>query len=197
VFPPVTPVAPPPAVAKVEPKSCSVDDQCSSKQLCVRSRCAAITPALEECGVNRVHFDFDKATLQAAELPALERVSRCLKADQRIHVLIEGNADDRGSIQYNLGLGDRRASAVEDYLVGLGVPRAQLSTATYGKELPLCSEDNEACWAENRRASLQPGGVPKVVPGEKQYEARKAAMERKQRHASAAMPEAHPTSALR
>jgi len=175
-------------VARAEETSCSADDQCGSKELCVRSRCVAITPALEECGVTRVHFDYDQASLHPNELPKLQRMARCLEADQRIHVLVEGNADERGTVEYNLALGDRRASAVERYLEGLGVGRLQLSTVTYGKEMPLCTEHGESCWSQNRRASLLPGGVPKVVAGEKEYEARKAAMEKKERHARAEKP---------
>jgi peptidoglycan-associated lipoprotein len=172
-------------VAAAEEKTCSADDQCGSKELCVRSRCVAITPALEECGVTRVHFDYDRADLHPGELVKLTRMARCLEADQRIHVLVEGNADERGTVEYNLALGDRRASAVERYLEGLGVGRLQLSTVTYGKEMPLCTEHGESCWSQNRRAALVPGGVPKVVAGEKEYEGRKAARERKERHARA------------
>jgi peptidoglycan-associated lipoprotein len=71
-------------------------------------------------------------------------------------VTIEGNTDERGTDEWNLALGDKRASAVETYLEQLGVSAAQLKTVTYGKERPLCSEHNERCWAKNRRAALTP-----------------------------------------
>jgi len=181
------PVTPPPAPmpAKAEPRICSTDDQCASKELCIRSQCVAITPALEECGVGRVHFDFDESELHPSELPKLQRMARCLDADQQIHVLIEGNADERGTVEYNLALGDRRAGAVERYLEQLGVAKLQLSTVTYGKEMPLCTEHDETCWSRNRRAALVPGGAPKAVPGEAGYEAHKAKMEKHARAGSA------------
>lgn len=172
------PPAAPPAVAATpapqaeQPKSCSADAQCDAKQLCIRSRCVPITAALEECGVTRVHFEFDSSDLRQAELPKLERMARCLEADQRVHALIEGNADERGTVEYNLALGDRRANRVERYLENLGVPGAQLATVTYGKEMPLCTEHDEGCWAENRRAALLPNGLPKSVSGLERYERR-------------------------
>lgn len=174
------PAAPRPAVAVAPgpaetPKSCSADAQCDPKQLCIRSQCVPITAAMEECGVTRVHFDFDRTELHPAELPKLERMARCLDADRRIHVLVEGNADERGTVEYNLALGDRRANAVEKYLENLGVAKAQLATVTYGKEMPLCTEHDEACWAENRRAALLPNGKAKAVAGLERYEKHKDA----------------------
>jgi peptidoglycan-associated lipoprotein len=144
-------------------RSCSSDDQCSSTELCVRSSCAAITPALEECGATRVHFDFDRDDIHPDELAKLQRVARCLGADRAVHVLIEGNADERGTVEYNLHLGDRRAAAVERYLENLGVAGTQLATVSYGKEIPLCTEHDEACWARNRRTAVVPNGEAKAV----------------------------------
>jgi peptidoglycan-associated lipoprotein len=160
----MAPAPPPPAPAPaVAARSCSADTECSASQLCVRSSCVAITPALEECGVTRVHFDFDQAELHQAELPKLERMARCLGADRAVHVVIEGNADERGTVEYNLHLGDRRASAVERYLEGMGVPGPQLATVSYGKEIPLCTRHDEECWSRNRRASVVPNGRAKVI----------------------------------
>jgi peptidoglycan-associated lipoprotein len=82
-------------------------------------------------------------------------MGRCLKADHALHVAIEGNADERGTEDWNLALGDKRASAVEDYLERLGVSTAQLKKATFGKDHPLCTQHNEECWAKNRRAALK------------------------------------------
>jgi peptidoglycan-associated lipoprotein len=163
--PPVVAAAPAPTLAPPTPaeRSCTSDAQCSSTEICVRSSCAAITPALEECGATRVHFDFDRADLHQDELVKLQRVARCLGADRATHVVIEGNADERGTVEYNIHLGDQRATAVQRYLEGLGVPETQLATVSYGKEIPLCTEHDEACWARNRRTAVVPNGEPKAI----------------------------------
>ncbi len=149
--------APAPEAAAPAAPSCGRDADCGASQLCIRSRCVDITPALAECGTVRVHFDFDEAELRPSELPLLERSARCLAADAGLHVLIEGNADERGTEEYNLALGDRRASSVERYLERLGAPAERLRTVSYGKERPLCADHDEACWSQNRRAAVRPG----------------------------------------
>jgi peptidoglycan-associated lipoprotein len=110
---------------------------------------------MAECSTVRVHFDFNEANLHEDETAKLVRMGRCLKADHTLHVTIEGNADERGTEEWNLALGDKRASAVEDYLERLGVSAAQLRRVTYGKDRPLCTQHNEECWAKNRRAALK------------------------------------------
>lgn len=155
---PAIAAAPAPAPATPAPAaevSCSSDASCGARQLCIRSRCVDITPDLAECSTVRVHFAFDRADLEQQELPLLQRVSRCLTADQAMHVIVEGNADERGTVEYNLALGDRRANTVEKYLERLGASRAQLKTVSYGKEHPLCTDHDEACWAKNRRAAVK------------------------------------------
>jgi peptidoglycan-associated lipoprotein len=112
-------------------------------------------PAVAACDPVRVHFGFDDATLAATELPILQGAADCLNARRDLRVLIQGNADERGTTEYNLALGDRRATAVERYLSSLGVSRDQLRTVSYGKEQPLCTEHDEACWAKNRRAAIE------------------------------------------
>jgi peptidoglycan-associated lipoprotein len=137
------------------PRACSSDTDCGDKQLCIRSQCVDITPDMAECSTVRVHFDFNEANLHEDETAKLVRMGRCLKADHTLHVTIEGNADERGTEEWNLALGDKRASAVEDYLERLGVSAAQLRRVTYGKDRPLCTQHNEECWAKNRRAALK------------------------------------------
>jgi peptidoglycan-associated lipoprotein len=137
-------------------KLCSQDLECGPRQLCIHQHCVDITPDLAECSSGRVHFDFDAAEVHPDDRPVLERMARCLKADRALHVTVEGNADERGTQDYNLALGDRRATGVARYLELLGVSDAQLKTVSYGKEQPLCSEHDEACWAKNRRAALKP-----------------------------------------
>jgi peptidoglycan-associated lipoprotein len=138
------------------PQVCSTDADCGDKQLCVRSQCVDITPELAECSTARVHFDFNDSNVHPEETTKLTRMARCLKADHDLHVMIEGNADERGTDEWNIALGDQRATAVAHYLETLGVSNAQLKTVSYGKERPLCDQHNEACWAKNRRAALKP-----------------------------------------
>jgi peptidoglycan-associated lipoprotein len=137
-------------------QTCSVDLDCGTKQLCIRSQCVDITPGLAECSSVRVHFDFNDAQLKPSETDTLQRMARCLRADSKLHVTIEGNADERGTEEWNLALGDKRATAVAEYLQRLGASSDQLRTVTYGKEHPLCAQHNEACWAQNRRAAVKP-----------------------------------------
>jgi peptidoglycan-associated lipoprotein len=99
-----------------------------------------------------IHFDFDKYAIRPRDAEILEANARWLRANKDAQVLIEGHCDERGTEEYNLSLGDRRAKATVDYLVAQGIAPARLVTISYGKERPQCSEHNEACWAKNRRA---------------------------------------------
>ncbi len=152
------PVAPPPVATtqSTGPHRCSSDTDCAENQLCIRSECVDITPDLAECSAMRVHFDFNEADLHEEDAAKLQRMGRCLKVLQSLHVTIDGNADERGTEEWNLALGDKRATAVENYLQRLGVPADQLKKVTYGKDRPLCTQHNEECWAKNRRAGLHP-----------------------------------------
>ncbi|HKA88861.1 MAG TPA: peptidoglycan-associated lipoprotein Pal [Haliangiales bacterium] len=112
--------------------------------------------AKPECGEIRVHFPFDSSTVVPEDRPLLEQAGACLRAEQAMRIVIEGNADERGTVEYNIALGQRRADAVRTYLEQLGVSQEQLKTVSYGKERPLCTEHNEDCWKKNRRAALVP-----------------------------------------
>ena len=101
--------------------------------------------------VRDAYFDYDKADIRPDARTALSKTADFLKNYPRFKVTIEGHCDERGSTEYNLGLGDRRASAVKQYLVSLGVSADRLSTVSFGKEKPFCRESNEACWQQNRR----------------------------------------------
>ena len=107
------------------------------------------------------YFDYDKSDVRSDARDALTKDATLLKQifqqDPQFTVVIEGHCDERGSAEYNLALGDRRASAARDFLVQLGVPADKLKTISYGKERPQCTEENEACWQRNRRAHLSPG----------------------------------------
>ena len=107
----------------------------------------------EENGVLAdVHFGFDSSEIDAGARDALGRNLGWLRDNARAKIEIEGHADSRGTIEYNLGLGAKRAKAVKDYLVTQGVGADRVSTISYGKELPLCHEESDSCWARNRRA---------------------------------------------
>jgi len=142
-------------------KTCASDLDCGAKQLCINNRCVDITPDLAECTNVHVHFPFNSDEIDAADKPQLERSARCLKAEHSLHVTIEGNADERGTEEYNMALGDRRARSVASYLGSLGASQQQVATVSYGKENPECKEHDEACWAKNRRAALKAGSNAK------------------------------------
>jgi peptidoglycan-associated lipoprotein len=101
--------------------------------------------------VRDAYFDLDKADIRPDARAALSKTADFLKNYPRFKVAIEGHCDERGSTEYNLGLGDRRATAVKQYLVSLGIAADRISTVSYGKEKPFCMESNEACWQQNRR----------------------------------------------
>jgi peptidoglycan-associated lipoprotein len=101
--------------------------------------------------VRDAYFDYDKADLRADARTALSKTADFLKNYPQLKVTIEGHCDERGSTEYNLGLGDRRASAVKQFLVSSGISADRLSTVSYGKEKPFCMESNESCWQQNRR----------------------------------------------
>ncbi|MZR32144.1 peptidoglycan-associated lipoprotein Pal [Sneathiella litorea] len=101
---------------------------------------------------DRVFFGFDKYDVDSEAQATLQRQAAWLKANPTVTLVIEGNADERGTREYNLALGDRRATAVKNYLVTLGISADRLSTISYGKERPVALGHNEAAWAQNRRA---------------------------------------------
>jgi peptidoglycan-associated lipoprotein len=103
-------------------------------------------------GLRAIHFEFDRADIRAAESRVLDANAEWLKSHDEAVVLIEGHCDERGTNEYNLALGERRARAVRDYLVSRGVPSDRVSVVTYGEERPLCRDKSDGCWYENRRA---------------------------------------------
>jgi peptidoglycan-associated lipoprotein len=99
-----------------------------------------------------IYFEFDRADIREGDKAVLAKNAEVLKKFDFLRVTVEGHCDERGTVEYNLALGERRAKATYDYLVSLGVPADRLKTVSYGKEVPLCNESNETCWAQNRRA---------------------------------------------
>ena len=98
-----------------------------------------------------IHFDFDKSDLRADALDQLKKNAEWLKANAMYRVRIEGNCDERGTVEYNLALGDHRAAAAKTYLVRAGIDASRIETISYGEEHPVDSGHNESAWAKNRR----------------------------------------------
>jgi peptidoglycan-associated lipoprotein len=98
-----------------------------------------------------IHFDFDKYDIRPGDAKVLDANAAWLKTNNNL-VLVEGHCDERGTNEYNLALGERRAKATMNYLVAQGVQANRITIISYGKERPVCTEHNEACWARNRRA---------------------------------------------
>jgi peptidoglycan-associated lipoprotein len=107
---------------------------------------------VETSALRDVHFDFDKYEIRAGDKPVLDENVSWLKQNANAQVLIEGHCDERGTNEYNLALGERRAKATRDHLVSLGIDGGRITVISYGEERPLCTERTEACWAQNRRA---------------------------------------------
>lgn len=117
------------------------------------------TPSFEELFAKEVRdafFDYDKADIRPDAQQALQQTANFLKGYPNARVTIEGHCDERGSTEYNLALGQRRADAVKNYLVSLGISAANLTTTSWGKEKPFCTEHDEACWQQNRRGHFVP-----------------------------------------
>ncbi len=102
-------------------------------------------------GLQRIHFDFDKSNIKPEYEPVLQGNAEWMRAHSDKTVTIEGHCDERGSIEYNIALGDRRAKSAKSYLTNLGIPDGRMNTISYGKERPLCTQHTESCWWQNRR----------------------------------------------
>lgn len=114
-----------------------------------------------------VHFDYDDSSIRADAQEALARKVPLLRANPDVRMRVTGHADERGSVEYNLALGMRRANAVRDYLAGFGIEANRFDAQSMGEDMPLDPASNEAAWARNRRAefSIQSGGATLVMPG--------------------------------
>ena len=113
--------------------------------------------------IEDAYFDYDKATLRSDAIQALQKDSAelrdILKDYPTYKLVIEGHADERGSAEYNVALGQARAEAARNYLVQVGIPAQQLGTVSYGKERPSCTQSNEGCWQKNRRIHIVAGAT--------------------------------------
>jgi len=110
---------------------------------------------------DRVLFGYDRSDIEDTSRSTLQKQAAWLQRFPAVVLTIEGHADERGTREYNLALGARRAQAVRDYLVSLGVSGARVETISYGKERPICVQSDEGCWAQNRRgvSTIKSGAV--------------------------------------
>lgn len=143
--PPAAPATPPPA-PQPPAETVPIEDEYTR----LKNMDSA---AIEQMGLLAdIHFDYDRADLRDQDRSILSQNADTLKKFDFLRITVEGHCDERGSVEYNLALGERRAKAALDYLVSLGVDPGRMKMVSYGKEVPLCQESNEDCWARNRRA---------------------------------------------
>jgi len=110
---------------------------------------------LAQATIKTVTFDYDRYELSEETRATLQANAALIKARKDWAVLVEGHCDDRGTVEYNLALGQKRAKSVRDYYVRLGVPESIMGTISYGEEQPVCTEATDACWLQNRRAETK------------------------------------------
>lgn len=118
------------------------------------SACAQQTTKPSAKGLDRIHFDFDKSFIKAEYEPVLKANADWMRGHGKKEVTIEGHCDERGTNEYNIALGDRRANSAKNYLGNLGIAADRLSTVSYGEERALEGCHNESCWWKNRRADF-------------------------------------------
>ena len=128
---------------------CVADADCGKGRRCENGTCVTI-----QCTLDPVYFDFDESAIRADARDTLNKSYECLKARGQA-VSIEGNCDERGSDEYNLALGTRRAEAARKFIENLGFQAAMMSTTSFGEEKPVCNERTEDCWMKCRRADLK------------------------------------------
>jgi len=112
----------------------------------------ATTAKGEEGRFADILFEYDKYDVKESYKSEVQSISAWMMKNSTATISVEGHCDERGTNEYNLALGDRRAKSVKDLLVSYGVPSSRIETISYGEEKPLCTEQNEQCWAKNRRA---------------------------------------------
>jgi peptidoglycan-associated lipoprotein len=148
--PPAKPAAPPPAPAPPPPAPPppAAPASLTEEQLFAKMTLAELN---EKRPLGDVFFDLDESVIRDDGRAALAKNAEYLKRWASTRISVEGHCDERGTPEYNLGLGERRANAVRDYLVGLGVAGDRITTISKGKESPFCTESAESCWQQNRR----------------------------------------------
>ncbi|HBA39481.1 MAG TPA: peptidoglycan-associated lipoprotein Pal [Deltaproteobacteria bacterium] len=143
---PEAPSAPAQATAKQKPPQAAAKSKAPASSLEARREGKA--PAAGP--LKDIYFDFDRYDLKPDARATLKANADWLKANPSARAEIEGHCDERGTNEYNLALGAKRAQAARDYLITLGIAKGRISTKSYGEELPVCKEQNEGCWQKNR-----------------------------------------------
>jgi peptidoglycan-associated lipoprotein len=138
-----TPPPPPPAPPRETPPRTPTEDEVFASK--------SLDALNAEKPLSDVFFALDSSQLGDDSRPVLQKNADWMKRWTSTKIMIEGHADSRGTAEYNLALGERRATAVRDYLVNLGIPATRVQIVSKGKEAPFCSEENESCWQQNRR----------------------------------------------
>ena len=146
--PPAAPRTPPPPPPPPPPAAAPAPRPLSEEEIFARK---SVDQLNAERPMDDVFFDLDKSVVREDARPALQKDADWLKKWASVQVTLEGHCDSRGSSEYNLGLGSRRATAVKDYLISLGVPTGRVTVVSKGKEQPFCNEADESCWQQNRR----------------------------------------------
>ena len=146
--PPAAPRTPPPPPPPPAPAPAPAPRPLSEEEVFARK---SVDQLNAEKPFDDVFFDLDKSSVREDAKPALQKDAEWMKKWTSVMVTLEGHCDSRGSAEYNLGLGNRRAAAVKDYLTSLGVPAGRVTIVSKGKEQPFCNEANEGCWQQNRR----------------------------------------------
>ena len=143
-----------------QPGTCGSDRDCGPDQKCEAGKCAAraaagaVSPECADAAQFTIRFGFDQSTLTGDSQQTLQKLADCLKSAPAKRVVISGHADERGTSQYNIALGNRRADAARKYLGDLG-SAGKMETVSFGKERPVCTDSTEDCWARNRRDDFQ------------------------------------------
>jgi len=144
-------------VASAEAKPALTPEQAAqrdAKELALKRDAAAAAEKAEKSDFEDIRFDFDKSTIEPAARITLKKLADWLMKNKNYALAIAGHCDERGTVEYNLALGQRRADAAMKYLVDLGVNKADIATISYGKERPLDPAQNDEAWAKNRRANF-------------------------------------------
>jgi peptidoglycan-associated lipoprotein len=145
--PPPPPPTPTPRPTPPPPPAVPTEDEVFAKK--------TVADLNRERPLADVFFEYDVADLSEATRAALQKNAEYLSRWTTTKVLIEGHADSRGTNEYNLALGERRASAARDYLISLGIAASRLAIISKGEEAPVCAEEGEACWSQNRRSHFE------------------------------------------
>ncbi|MFQ5742761.1 MAG: peptidoglycan-associated lipoprotein Pal [Acidobacteriota bacterium] len=156
--PAVTPAPPPPAPEPAPAPAPPPQEPAQAGQWeAATPSPAVLTPEqLNRMGVLRtIFFDYDKSEIRSDQRSTLQANAQWLRENANVKILVEGHCDERGTREYNVALGDRRAAAAMDYLSSLGIPRARIETISYGEERPAVDGHNETAWSRNRRAELK------------------------------------------